>query len=126
MPDLSALSEFADERSHNLTGELRDSQVVALARVWVPEIRFHEKERFHPVDLPALLTVPSERFQNFTDAEKEEFRVNVHIATEFGGISSPPRKISKPSIARRADTLGGGREPCARLPARCSRRPQRS
>ena len=64
MPDLSALSGFAEDRLHNLTGKLEHGQVVTLARAWVPEICFHERERLHPVDLPALLTVPLERFQN--------------------------------------------------------------
>ena len=42
------------------TGPLTHDQVVALANAWLPEVRFHERERFHPVDLPALL----ERVEN--------------------------------------------------------------
>ena len=86
MSNLTALSGFAQARRHNLTGKLEHAQVVTLARAWVPEMCFHERERLHPVDLAALLTVPLERFQNLADAEKEDFGVNVHIATEFAGM----------------------------------------
>jgi len=77
MPDLNALEAFATERRHNLTGPVRHDQVVALADAWLPEIRFHEGERFHPVDLPALLEIPDTVFAGLPEGAKDELRVAV-------------------------------------------------
>jgi len=85
MADLEDLAAFAAERRHNLTGPLRHDQVEALADAWFPEVRFHELERFHPVDLPALLTIPPVIFEGLSDAEKDEFRVSVRTGTLADG-----------------------------------------
>lgn len=77
MPDLQVLATFADERRHNLTGPLRHEQAVALAEAWFPEIRFHERERFHPVDLPALLEIPAAVFDALPEGAKDAFRIAV-------------------------------------------------
>ena len=58
MADLDDLTSFALERGLDLTNPLTHEQVEALAEAWVPEIRFHEDERFHPVDVAATFTVP--------------------------------------------------------------------
>ena len=85
MPDLNALAAFAVERRHNLTGSLSHDHVVTLANAWFPEIRFHEKERFHPVDVPGLLAIPTPIFDRLPEAAKDEFRVSVHTATLANG-----------------------------------------
>jgi hypothetical protein len=85
MPDLDALAAFAVERRHNLTHPLGHAHVVALGNAWFPEIRFHEKERFHPLDLPGLLQFPREVFAGLPASAKEEFRVGVHTATLNNG-----------------------------------------
>ncbi len=84
MPDLEDLAAFAAERRHNLTGPLRHDQVVALANAWFPEVRFHEEERFHPVDLPTLLTIPPVIFDGLSEADKDEFLVWVRTGTRDG------------------------------------------
>lgn len=81
MPDLDDLTAFATERRHNLTGPLHHDQVIALADAWFPEVRFHEKERFHPVDLPALLTTPPEIFDQLPEAAKDAFRISIRTGT---------------------------------------------
>ncbi len=81
MPDFDDLAAFATERGHNLTGPLSHDQVVALANAWFPEVRFHEDDRFHPVDLPALLTIPPVIFDSLSEADKDEFRVPIRTGT---------------------------------------------
>jgi hypothetical protein len=85
MPDLDALRDFALQRGHNLTHPLRHDHVVALANAWFPEIRFHEKEQFHPLDLSGLLGIPPEVFVSLPESAKEEFRVGVHTAALNNG-----------------------------------------
>ena len=58
MFDLTAHAEVAVSSALNLTGPLRHATVVQLADAWYPEIRFHEVERFHPVDFEAMFAVP--------------------------------------------------------------------
>jgi hypothetical protein len=77
MADLDDLAALAVDRRHNLTGPLQHAQVVALANAWFPEVRFHEKERFHPLDLPALLAIPPEVFDGLPEAAKDEFRISI-------------------------------------------------
>ena len=85
MPDLDAIAAFAVARRHNLTHPLRHAHVVALANAWFPEIRFHEKERFHPVDLPGLLRIPLEVFAKLPGSAKEEFRISMLTDTPNNG-----------------------------------------
>jgi hypothetical protein len=77
MVDLDDLAAFAAERRHNLTGPLRHEQVVALANAWFPEVRFHEDERFHPVDLPGMLAIPPPIFDQLPESAKDEFRISI-------------------------------------------------
>jgi hypothetical protein len=81
MLNLDDIAAFACDHGHNLTRPLSHAQVVALANAWFPEIRFHENERFHPVDLPGLLRIPPEVFANLPESAKKEFRVGVHTDT---------------------------------------------
>lgn len=87
MANLDALTKFASEHQHNLTGPLKHKQVEQLAAAWLPRIRFHENERFHPIPLTSLFTVPPEAFRGMTDAEKDSFRVG---AFAFGERFDPP------------------------------------
>src|SRR6266542_2216558 len=50
---IKANAAKARDRALNLTGTLDNDRVIQLAEAWFPEIRFHEKERFHPIDLTA-------------------------------------------------------------------------
>jgi hypothetical protein len=111
MPNLDDFTAFATGRRHNLTGPLRHDQVVALANAWFPEVRFHEKERLHPVDLPALLAIPPVIFDSLPEAAKDEFRVSVHTSTLPDGQPvierfDPPVVHAAAGSARRV--LGSG------------------
>jgi hypothetical protein len=114
MPDLDDLAAFAFQRGHNLTGPLSHTQVEELAEAWFPEIRFHEVERFHPVDLPDLLTIPPPIFDDMSEEDKNEFRVPI-----ITGFASPiPPDFGQPifeyfdppvvSSAAVAGVLGSG------------------
>jgi hypothetical protein len=81
MVDLDDLAAFAAERGHNLTGPLSHEQVVALANAWFPEVRFHEKERFHPVDLPGMLDLIPPIFDGLPEPAKDEFRISLTTGT---------------------------------------------
>ena len=81
MFDLEKNATFASSHDHNLTGPLNHDQVISLANLWFPEIRFHEKERFHPIDLQTLFTVPKTVFDSLPEAAKDEFRIEVDTAS---------------------------------------------
>jgi hypothetical protein len=74
---MSANAAKAQELGLNLTGRLRHVQVLQLAEAWFPEIRFHEKERFHPVDIARLFTAPPEVFETLPAPAKDGFRLSI-------------------------------------------------
>ena len=51
MADLQGLRGFAAEHDFGLTAPLTNAQVRRLAEYWLPQMRFHWDERFHPVTL---------------------------------------------------------------------------
>ncbi|GAA0955399.1 hypothetical protein Vau01_068160 [Virgisporangium aurantiacum] len=111
MVDFADFTAFAEARGHNLTGPLTHEQAVALAEAWFPEVRFHERERFHPVDLPDLLTVPAEIFAELPEGAQDEFRVSVLTTVRPDGqpvfeLFEPPVVHAALSTARRV--LGSG------------------
>jgi hypothetical protein len=55
MADIAKLQEFASNNNFGLTSPLTHAQVVALAEHWFPEMRFFEKEKFHPISLDEKL-----------------------------------------------------------------------
>lgn len=58
MTSISENAERASFLSFNLTGGMTHEDVQLLAEEWLPEIRFHEDERFHPIDLKRLFKIP--------------------------------------------------------------------
>jgi hypothetical protein len=105
MPNLDHTAAFAVERRHNLTQPLRHAHVVALAKAWLPEIRFHENERFHPVDLPGLLRIPPEVFAKLPESAKEKFRISVETGTPIERFDPPVVLIDSGGASR---VLGSG------------------
>lgn len=61
----------------NLTGRLTHAQVQQLAADWFPEIRFHEAERFHPVDLERLFKIPPAVMDALPPLAQEAFLITV-------------------------------------------------
>lgn len=107
MATLDDLTAFADANRLDLTKPLSHQQVVALAEAWIPEIRFHELERFHPVDVAAMLTVPPPIFDELTDEEKPDFRVSVVVGRDQD--NRPVLEFHDPPVVRRGpQVLGSG------------------
>lgn len=77
MLDLKAHADVAVSSAFNLTGPLRHDTVVQLADAWYPEIRFHEAERFHPVDFEAMLTVPPAVMATLDEPTRDTLRIQV-------------------------------------------------
>jgi hypothetical protein len=77
MTDIRANARRARELEFNLTGEFSHQQAVQLAELWLPEIRFHEEERFHPVDLEQLFKAPVEVFEGLPPPAREAFLITV-------------------------------------------------
>ncbi len=48
----------ATENNLNLTGSLSHEQVDLLAKAWLPQIRFHEKELYHPINFRDYFEIP--------------------------------------------------------------------
>jgi hypothetical protein len=77
MLDLKGHADVAVSSGFNLTGPLRHATVVQLAAAWYPEIRFHEIERFHPVDFEAMFTVPPAVMATLDEPTRDTLRIQV-------------------------------------------------
>jgi hypothetical protein len=75
MVDITGNADKANRAHHNLTGRLQHAQVQQLAEIWFPRIHFHEKERFHPIDLERLITAPPAVFATLPESAKDSFRI---------------------------------------------------
>lgn len=97
MADLQATSDLARRIGLNYTGRLTHTQAAALAEAWRPEVRFHEDERFHPVDINGLFELPAVVYDTLTPGSQSEF------AVEVDGVSY------RPPVLRNGNTvLGNG------------------
>ena len=77
MINIIANAGRAQELGFNLTGRLTHVQVQQLTEDWLPEIRFHEEERFHPIDLERLFKVPPAVLAGLPPAAREAFLITV-------------------------------------------------
>jgi len=55
MRDLNYISNFAFNTHFGLTAPLKHSEVKILAKNWLPQTRFHEKDLYHPIGLVQFL-----------------------------------------------------------------------
>jgi hypothetical protein len=80
MADLQLLRTFARGLNFNLTGTLSHAtHVTALAARWLPIIRFHEEERFHPVGIDGLALIPREVFRGMPPAAQAGLEIEVRV-----------------------------------------------
>ncbi|HEU0309883.1 MAG TPA: hypothetical protein VFR36_01505 [Sphingomicrobium sp.] len=77
MVSVSQNAQAALDAGFNLTANLRHADVKALAEEWFPKIRFHYKERFHPIDLKTLFTAPKELFDGLTEPARDALRITI-------------------------------------------------
>ena len=87
MADLEELQRFAAEHGFGLTAPLTNQQVVELAETWLPEMRFHWKERFFPVRLDDIFTMVEDEFATFDPVDRNAFRVTKLVRDGAAGIS---------------------------------------
>ncbi len=73
------ITEFAIQNDLNLTGLLTHNQVEQLARAWLPEIRFHEQELYHPINLRDYFEIPGKIFPTLPEADQMEYMFNIPI-----------------------------------------------
>jgi hypothetical protein len=109
MANLDELIRFAEDHNFNLTGALTHEDVESLARFWLPEIRFHELERFHPIQLGDFLTLPPEVMASLSEEARDAFRVLV-LAAGTPRLFDPPVLIvdvSEPPTGFPPDLLSG-------------------
>lgn len=76
--------DFASQNNFNLTGSLSNDQVKTLAQAWLPQIRFHEKDKYHPISLSDYFTIPGSRFDNLSEEEKKKYKFT--IAVDNSGV----------------------------------------
>ncbi|MGH9309310.1 MAG: hypothetical protein ACRD1U_08045 [Vicinamibacterales bacterium] len=95
MPDPAALTALASQFGVDFTGPIGHQKVTDLARMWLPDLNFHEVEMFHTIDLEELYTVPAIEFAGFDPATQAQFAISV------GGV------LAAPPIIRVGDTLRG-------------------
>ncbi|WP_171101935.1 hypothetical protein [Ruegeria sp. HKCCD7255] len=87
MTDLAKLRRLAQMAQVNFTGPLSHQTVSRLAQHWLPDVNFHEDERFHSIDLFDLYKLPPEVFElEFQQREREEYSF-----VENGVSRVPPR-----------------------------------
>jgi hypothetical protein len=53
--------------------------VEELVQYWLPEIRFHQKEKFHPISLEAVFTMVQDVFATLPESAREEWRVQKFV-----------------------------------------------
>lgn len=106
MADLAAMRAFNSAQGPNLTGTLRhDAHVMPLAERWLPLIRFHEDERFHPVGLDGLELLPRPVFEGVNRAAQQTLEVSVEVA---GPAGSTVTRRFPPPVLRVPDPIGSG------------------
>lgn len=101
MADLSKLRAHGPS---NQTGELtHERDVIPLAERFLPLIRFHHDERFHPVGLEGLALIPRQEFRAASPAAAEAMEISVDVA-DPSGVGVVSRRFPPPVL--RTNTSG--------------------
>ena len=97
MADLRALQDFAQSHGFGLTAPLRNAQVTVLAENWLPEVFFHEDERFHPISLDEVFSMVVELFATLPAGAQEEWRVS-KVVRDPAGPTGVTRAFDPPVV----------------------------
>jgi len=97
MANLDAIIGFASDHQFNLTGSLSNEDVQRIAKEWLPEIRFHESDYFHPISLEDLLNKAPEVFQSLSESEREALRITLKV---LGNDGNPVDERFDPPMLR--------------------------
>ena len=117
MADLQGLRGFADEHDFGLTAPLTNAQVRRLAEYWLPQMRFHWDERFHPVTLDDMFGMVEGTFAALPPEAQESWRVGVRVregtdavvraSTRRWCMSPTARRSRRPARDRSRSRSGG-------------------
>src|SRR5262249_36244605 len=77
MADLQALRDFADDNDFGLTGPLTARQARELAEYWLPDLHFHEDERFHPIALSDVFDMVESHLATMPPEVREQWRLGI-------------------------------------------------
>jgi hypothetical protein len=77
MADLQALRKFAGENAFDLTRPLTARQARELAEYWLPDLHFHEDERFHPIALADVFDMVESHLASMPPEVREQWRVGI-------------------------------------------------
>jgi hypothetical protein len=122
--DIDALQDFAESTAFNLTAPLSNGQVTRLAAHWLPEIRFHWKEKYHPISLDEAIDMVRSKFNEFPDAAKDAWRVGKWVREDAQAIRrlfdpplvTVPAGIANAVIAGQEEAVATVRVITAQLP----------
>jgi len=87
MADIAKLQKFASNNNFGLTSPLTHAQVVALAEHWFPEMRFFEKEKFHPISLDEDFTMIDELFGALPTSAQQQWLVSAFVREGATGVT---------------------------------------
>lgn len=104
--DIAALQSFANINQFDLTQPLNNRQVQLLARQWLPEMRFYEDERYHPISLREMVEMVESQFAALPAASQDEFRV--HKLIKQGGSTVSLSSFDPPLLTVPDGTGPGG------------------
>ncbi len=96
MADLPGLRDFAASQGLDLTAPLSHAEVVSLAEHWLPEVRFFEDERFHPISLDAVIGMVEDHFGQLEQlGAEDDWRVEALVRADGSslaeiGVFDPP------------------------------------
>ena len=77
MADLQKLRDFAADNDFGLTVPLTARQARELAEYWLPDLNFHEDERFHPIALSDRFDMVESHLASMPPATRDQWRVGV-------------------------------------------------
>lgn len=83
--DLQRLQQFAALHGFNLTQPLKHEHVEKLAETWLPDLRFYEQEKFHPIALDQAVSMVRDLFNELPDNDQDEWRLILPVSTGNGG-----------------------------------------
>jgi hypothetical protein len=75
MANIAQLQDFAAQNGFDMTAPMGHDQVVRFANLWLPAIRFYEKERFHPVPFSDLIDMVEAGFADLPEAARAQWRI---------------------------------------------------
>lgn len=88
MADLPRLRQFAADHDFGLTEPLTAAQVRTLARYWLPDLHFHEDERFHPITLADVFGMVERHLADLPPEARERWKVGVRERGQIGGVEA--------------------------------------